>query len=83
MFNETKNYYSENQTFHDSMCQTALNTDEEDDDFPCNNANTTDSMEEADKFEKSMEMVFEVGLLTSIGILGVLGNCAATYLFAR
>ena len=60
-----------------------MNSDGEDVEVPCKNANTTEAMEKADEFEKSMEMVFEVGLLTSVGILGVLGNCAATYLFAR
>ena len=34
-------------------------------------------------FESSMEMVFEVGLLTLVGILGLVGNVAAIILFAR
>ena len=39
--------------------------------------------EEIDDFEKLMEMVFEVGLLTIVGIAGVIGNFAAIVLFAR
>ena len=36
-----------------------------------------------DDFEKLMEMVFEVGLLTIAGVAGVIGNFAAIVLFAR
>lgn len=36
-----------------------------------------------DEFEKSMEMVFEVGLLTIFGVVGVIGNVAGIILFAR
>jgi hypothetical protein len=39
--------------------------------------------EEVDEFEKSMELVFEVGLLTIFGVAGVIGNVAAIILFAR
>ena len=39
--------------------------------------------EKLDEFEKSMEMVFEVGLLTIFGVAGVIGNVAAIILFAR
>ena len=39
--------------------------------------------ENTEDFEKSMEMVFEVGLLTIFGVAGVLGNLAAIILFSR
>ena len=36
-----------------------------------------------DNFESSMEMIFEVSLLTIFGIAGIIGNLAAIILFAR
>ena len=39
--------------------------------------------EKIDEFEKLMEMVFEVGLLTIVGIAGMIGNFAAIVLFSR
>ena len=45
--------------------------------------NGTRIPEKVDEFEKSMEMVFEVGLLTIFGLVGVIGNVAAIVLFAR
>ena len=36
-----------------------------------------------DNFESSMEMIFEVSLLTVFGIAGIIGNLAAIILFAR
>ena len=43
----------------------------------------SDTLDGVDEFEKSMELVFEVGLLTICGVLGVIGNVAAIILFAR
>ena len=43
----------------------------------------SDTSDGVDEFEKSMELVFEVGLLTICGALGVIGNVAAIILFAR
>ena len=83
MYNQTRNYTFANQSYHDSLCQSAFNNDEKNFDFACKNANTTEAREKEDQFEKSMEMVFEVGLLTMVGILGVIGNSAAICLFAR
>ena len=39
--------------------------------------------EEGDKVQKSMEFVFEVVLLTIVGIAGMVGNTAAIILFSR
>lgn len=41
-------------------------------------------VDEDDKnYQKSLEFVFEVVLLSIVGILGIIGNCAAIVLFAR
>ena len=44
---------------------------------------STNKPEKIDDFEKLMEMVFEVGLLTIVGVAGVIGNFAAIVLFTR
>ena len=39
--------------------------------------------EEEEVYQKSMEFVFEVVLLSTIGFLGIVGNVAALFLFSR
>ena len=42
-----------------------------------------DGGEEEKLYQKSMEFVFEVVLLSIVGVLGILGNSAAIALFSR
>ena len=79
----TINYKSENMTNVETLCQKVFKGDDEGVGYTCKNLTSNNTMEKVDEFQKTMEMVFEVGLLTIVGILGVIGNVAAVILFAR
>ena len=75
----------ENDGINTQPCSATFNTEQ---------ANRTDNLSRSlddermikrvdDNFESSMEMIFEVSLLTIFGIAGIIGNLAAIILFAR
>ena len=75
----------ENDGINPQPCSANFNTEQ---------ANRTDNLSRSlddermiqridDNFESSMEMIFEVSLLTIFGIAGIIGNLAAIILFAR
>ena len=76
---------------NESLCDYTLfnNSDDESINYGCgiigndSASYTANLTEHRGDFESSMEMVFEVGLLTLVGILGLVGNVAAIILFAR
>ena len=82
---EVGNCTFENDGVNAQPCSSNLNTEQ---------ANRTDNLSRSlddermikrvdDNFESSMEMIFEVSLLTIFGIAGIIGNLAAIILFAR
>ena len=82
---EVGNCTFENDGINAQPCSGNLNTEQ---------ANRTDNLSRSlddermikrvdDNFESSMEMIFEVSLLTIFGIAGIIGNLAAIILFAR
>ena len=83
----TTNCTLENLRHNESLCHSELNGDGVNEmkhlGYINKSLNGTRIPEEVDEFEKSMEMVFEVGLLTIFGLIGVIGNVAAIVLFAR
>ena len=50
---------------------------------PPSNATSGEEEEEEKEYQKSMEFIFEVVLLTIVGIAGIVGNSAAIALFSR
>ena len=85
LINSARNCSFENQHENKSLCQVELTEDRIKNIPDCgyNCTNTTLMAEKVDEFQKSMEVVFEVVLLTVVGILGVIGNITAIVLFAR
>ena len=87
LLNITKNCTLDHLSHSASLCHIDLNDDGINEMKHFSNINKslngTTIPEEVDDFEKSMEMVFEVGLLTIFGVIGVTGNVAAIVLFAR
>ena len=82
---EVGNCTFENDGINPQPCSGNLNTEQ---------TNRTDNLSSSlddermiqridDNFESSMEMIFEVSLLTIFGIAGIIGNLAAIILFAR
>ena len=87
LINITKNCTFDNISHNESLCHIDTNSEGINEmkhlGYTNKSLNGTTISEKDNEFEKSMEMVFEVGLLTIFGFFGVIGNVAAIVLFAR